>query len=324
MDGGAFTALVRDLVGAMGQRLEAARPIDEGLALRTADHYLYVFIEDVSRVEPSAARRWCEEGQVAPDHLVIFALESLPTTWGPEVLARGGAVVAGRELARLADELGIDSPLLAKDPAFHRPSGSTLPSARELDADMLRAETWDAAGIPSLSARFYAEAAHLKPEFVPAWAGLARAQGALRDWDAAEQSWRRVLEVEPGSLEAQLGLAAIAGERGDPEGEIAAYRSIIRERPTQTPPRAALVAAYIERGAWDSAREEIETLVHLVPTDARLHYLYAEALERTGAASTVVARERAAARDLGLTDVESAELRRAYEPVAPVSDPGDG
>ena len=131
------------------------------------------------------------------DHLVVFSLEPLPAPWALEVQRGGGLVIAGPDFRRLVDELGIESSLVAKDPTIHRPAGSALPSARELDADMARAQTWLAAGVLPLAARFYEQAVKLKPEFLAGWVGLARARTGLGAWEEAASAWERVLAIEP-------------------------------------------------------------------------------------------------------------------------------
>lgn len=312
MDPAGFTQLVRDLVEAMGQRLEAARPIPQGLALRTSDDYLYVFVEDVERGSPEAVRAWCEEGDVPAERLVVFALAPLPPSWGPEVQRGGGTVVAGRDFQRLVDELGIDSPLVERDPSIHRPLGSALPSARELDADMLRARTWESAGVLPLAARFYGHAVALKPEFLAGWVGLGWAKTGMGAWDEAEAAWNRVLALDPGSVEGRMGLAAVAGGRGNVDHEMAIYRTILADHPRLTAPRAALVAALVDRGLWADACREVESLLALNPSEPRLRFLHAVFLERSGGDASVVASERAEARRGGLTEGEGEELMRSF------------
>jgi tetratricopeptide (TPR) repeat protein len=312
MDTAAFVQLVRDLIEAMGQRLEAARPTDEGLALRTADRYLYVFVADPARGSTETVRRWCEDGDVPADHLVVFSLEPLPLSWGPEVVRGGGTVISGRDFRRLVDELGIESSLVEKDPNIHRPVGSALPSARELDANMVRAQTWFTAGVLPLAARFYDQAVRLKPEFLPGWIGLARAHSGMGAWEGAELAWSRVLALDPSSLEAQLGLASIAGARGNVEREVAMYRAILHDHPRLITARVALIAALVEEKAWPGACREIEALLKAAPSDARLHFLHAVAIERSGGEAEVATAERSEARRLGLTEGTEQELLRSF------------
>lgn len=312
MDRVPFVQLVRDLVEAMGQQLDAARPIAEGVALRTTDGYLYVFVEDAERVSAESIDRWCREGAISVEQLYVFSIPPAPRSWAPEVEQGGGKLIAGSDFRRLADELGIDSPLVEKDPSIHRPIGSTLPSAQGLDAEMRRAQTWATAGVMPLAAKFYERAARLKPEFLPAWVGLARSQTSLGAWEAAEGSWHRVLSLDPGSLEARMGLASVAGNRGNPGQELASYRAILTERPDFTPARVGLVATLIDQRAWLPARREIEKLLELAPSDPRLRFLHALAMERTEGITQESSDERSRARELGLAPEEEAELARSF------------
>ena len=302
MDRGAFARLVRDLIEAMGQRLGAARPIPEGLALRTADQYLYVFVDDVSRGSTDAVHRWCVEEEVPADHLVVFSAGSLPGSWQAMVEGGGGKIIAGPEFRRLLDELGIDSPLIERDPTIHRPVGTALPSARELDANMVRAETWATAGVLPLAARFYERAVELKPEYVAGWVGLARTQTALEAWPEATVAWNRVLALDSGSVDARLGLAAAAAAAGDTTREVALYRALLLEQPGLTAARVGLVAALIHQEDWSEARRETETLLTPVPNDPRLRLLHALTIERSGGPEEAARAERDAARRQGLTE----------------------
>lgn len=311
MDRAAFTQLVRDLIEAMGQQLEAARPIPEGLALRTTDGYLYVFVDDTGSGSTEAVARWCAEGNVPADHLVVFALAPLPDPWADELRKEAATTVVGPEFRRLVDELGIDSPLIERDPSVHRPLGAALPSARELDADMIRAQTWQRAGVLPLASRFYERAVKLKPEYLPGWVGLAQVETEMGRWPEADLAWAKVSELDPGSVEAQMGLAQVAGARGDTEREVALYRALTASHPMLTAPHAALFAALVGERAWPQARSEVETLLRIAPSDPRLHWLHAFVVERGGGPSELVRSEQARARELGLTDGEAAGLVRS-------------
>lgn len=313
MDRALFAGLVRDLLETMGQSLAAARPIAEGFALRTDDRFLYVFVEAPASVDPDSVRRWREEADVPGERLVVFSIEPAIGEWASEVGRIGGMVVAGSEFRRLVDELGIDSPLLEKDPSIHRPLPAALPSARGLDAEMVRAKVWLDAGVAPLAIRFYRRAIELKPEFVGAWSGLARAQSDLGAWPEAEDAWRRVLDLDPGSIDARLGLARAAGGKGETLAEVEGYRAVLEARPDLLSARAQLLAALVERQDWSAARWEAEALLRSAPSDGRLHFVHALILSRLLGETSEVAEERTQARRLGLTESEEREIARTFE-----------
>jgi hypothetical protein len=53
----AFIELASGLIEAMGQRLDAAKPIPEGLTMRTEDGFVYAFFEDPNEVSLTSVRR---------------------------------------------------------------------------------------------------------------------------------------------------------------------------------------------------------------------------------------------------------------------------
>lgn len=300
-----FVELVRDLLAAMGQELEAARPVPEGLALRTQDGYLYVFVADPSRGSVDSVRRWTAEADVPDERLVVFSLRALPSYWGPEIVRRGGTVVAGGPFERLVRDLDIDTPLVPPEPSGGRRPSNYLPSVRQLEAEMQRAETWYSAGVLPLAARFYGAAALLKPEYVPALRGWARAQAGLGNWAEALTGWDRVLELLPQDLEGRLGRATARGGVGHRTEELRELRQLAAEFPESTEVRVALMAAWVDREDWVAARTEVEALLDRSPSDPRLRYLHAELLERTGM-EPAARDEREAAARLGLAP-EAAE-----------------
>ncbi len=313
MDSRAFVELVRDILRTMGQGLEAARPIPEGFALDTRDGYLYVFVSDPSRASMDSVRRWSAAGDVPAERLVVFSIRDLPAYWGPEIVRRGGTVVAGAEFARLIDALGIETPLIPVDSGRPRPSGSVLPSVRDLEGAMRRGDTWYEATVLPLAARFYLEAARLKPEFLPAWLGRARATSGMGDWSAAKEAWTHVLEMSPGSVEGRIGLASALGALGDPERELEALHAVVRDHPDDLVARISLMTALVERGDWRGARVEIGHALDRVPNDPRLRFVHGIVLEHVGLAEAG-RDEQESARRLGLSETEAQRLRSMTRP----------
>ncbi len=308
MDSRAFIELVRDLLRSMGQSLDAARPVAEGFVLDTADGYLYVFVSDPSRVSMDSVRRWCDAADVPAERLVVFSIRELPRYWGPEIVRRGGTVVAGADFARLVDALGIETPLIPSDAGGQRRATSALPSVQDLEASMRRGDTWYQAGVMTLAARFFQEAARLKPEYLPAWLGRARASSALGDWPAAKEAWTRVLELAPGHVEGRIGLAGALGGIGEHERELEALRAVVHDHPEEAAARIGLMALLIERGDWRGARTELEYVLDRVPNDPRLRFVHGIVLEQIGLADAGRDEEESARR-LGLSDPDAERLR---------------
>jgi tetratricopeptide (TPR) repeat protein len=295
----AFVELANGLVTAMGQRLDAARPIPEGLAVRTGDGFLYAFFEDPNEVSLASVRRLLPDAEAPSVHLVVFSPGHLPLAITADVARRGGTVVEGSRFHELARQLGL-AVFLGEEPraAVEHPR-RLLPTAQQLDAVTGRARTWLEWGVPALALRFYRQAAALKPEYAPAKVGIGRSLLGLGLVTDAEKTFREVLASHPDDVDARLGMAAALGARAKPKEEIELYRTLLAEDQARLEVRAHLLAALVDIGDWSGARVEIEALLGSTPEDPQLRFLRGVALERTGAPAQGAA-ERAEARRLGL------------------------
>jgi tetratricopeptide (TPR) repeat protein len=302
-----FVQLSSGLVAAMGQQMDAAKTIPEGLVLRTGDGFLYAFLEDPNEVSIDTIRRVFEEGDGAPTRLVVLTPGRLPLAIQAEILQRSGTIVEGARFEELARQLGLGSYLgeEPRPPAAARPR--LLPSTQLLDAAMNRARTWLEWGVPALALRFYRQAAELKSGFLPAKVGIGRSLLGLGLIDDADRAFSEVLALRPSDLDAWLGRAAVLGARAKPKEEIEVYRALLAEDDARVEVRAHLVAALIDLGDWTAARVEIEAMLVTTPEDPQLRFLHSVALTHTGEKESA-ARERDEARSLGLTHEREAAL----------------
>jgi hypothetical protein len=302
-----FVELSSALVEAMGQRLDAAKPIPEGLVLRTGDGFLYAFLEDPTKVSLETISRLFESGDGVPVHLVVLTPGHLPLALSAEVVRRGATLVEGSRFAELARQLGLESYLGEEPRAPPRESRRLLPSAHQLDAILSRARTWLDWGVPALSLRFYRQASDLKPGFIPAKIGIGRSLLALGLTTDADRVFDTVLAARADDLEARMGKAAVLGARALPKEEVEVYRALLAEDQARTEVRAHLVAALIDLGDWPGARTEIEAMLARTPEDPQLRFLHAVALSHTGHKG-LAEEEREEARRLGLSYEREAAL----------------
>jgi len=327
-----FVQLASVLVEAMGQRLDAAKPTDEGVTVRTSDGFLYAFLEDPLRVSLEAIRKLAAPEAGGSTRLVVFTPGRLPPVLAQEIGRGGGTLVEGARFSELCRQLGLGS-WVGDEPRARPPDGRRLlPSALHLDDVMHRARIWLDWGVPALALRFYRQAIDLKPEFAPAQAGVGRALLALGLTDDADRQFDQILEAHPQDLEARLGKAAVLGARSRPKEEVAVYRELLEEDAARSEVRAHLVAALVDLGDWRSARVEIEAMLARTPEEPQLRFLHGVALERTGSAALGAA-DRDEARRLGLSyDQEVALCQhlglapppRPSVPSAPGSTPTSG
>ncbi|MCI4372642.1 MAG: hypothetical protein L3K02_03240 [Thermoplasmata archaeon] len=295
-----FVELASGLLEAMGQRLDSARPVPEGLTIRTGDGFLYAFLENPDLVSLDTIRRLFGDGDEIPTHLVVLTPGRLPLAISAEVLRRGGTVVEGNRFHELARQLGLEAFLGEEPRAIPARPRRLLPSAQQLDQVMGRARTWLDWGVPALALRFYRQASSLKPEYVPAKIGVGRALLGLGLVDDADRAFREVLSSRPDDLDARLGLAAGYGARARPKDEIEVYRALLAEDQARLEVRAHLVAALVDLNDWAGARVEIEALLARTPEDAQLRFLLGAAKTKLGLEKQGE-KEREEARVLGLS-----------------------
>jgi tetratricopeptide (TPR) repeat protein len=295
-----FAQLVTDLLEAMGQSMAAVRQVSEGMLVKTADQFLYAFVENPDNVSLEFILRLEEEVGNVGARLVVLAPARLPLALSQEVVQRGGSVVAGGRFHELVRGLGLGALLGDAPPSPISPGRERLlPSARQLDDVMVRAKTWSDWGIPALALRFYRQATQMKPEFLPARNGIGQALLALGLHKEADAAFDEVLGIDPSNLDGRIGHAAVLGATGQTEEEIRAYRTLLREDARRPSVRAQLIAALIDTQSWKEAREEVESMLQGSPDDPRLRLLHAATLAQTGEATTAE-RERERARSLGL------------------------
>ncbi len=295
---GPFVELASGLLEAMGQRLDAVRPVPEGLTIRTGDGFLYAFLEDPSNVSLETVGRLAG-GEELPVHLVVLTPARLPLAISAEVLRRGGTVVESGRFHELVRQLGLETYLGEEPRAPPARARRLLPSAQQLDQVMGRARTWLDWGVPALALRFYRQAAATKPEYVPAKIGIGRSLLGLGLIEEAARSFQEVLLSRPDDVDARLGLAATYGAQSRPKDEIDVYRTLLAEDQARLEVRAHLVAALVDLGDWAGARVEIEALLDRTPEDAQLRFLLGVAKTKLGLAAEGE-REREEARRLGL------------------------
>jgi tetratricopeptide (TPR) repeat protein len=311
-----FVSFASALVEAMGQRLDAAKPTEEGLVLRTEDGFLYAFLEDPNRISLEMIGKLFG-GDGLPVHLVVLTPGHLPLALSAEVVRRGGTLVEGPRFSELARQLGLEAMLGEEPRRPPRERRRLLPSAQQLDDIMHRARTWLDWGVPALALRFFRQASDLKPEFLPAKTGYGRSLLALGLIADAERMFNEVLAVRPDDVEARLGKAAVLGARAQPKKEVEMYRALLAEDQARTEVRAHLVAALVDLGDWAGARVEIESLLSRTPEDPSLRFLHSVALSHTGKTS-LAEEEREEARRLGLTyERETALCQHLGLPVPP-------
>jgi tetratricopeptide (TPR) repeat protein len=295
-----FAQLVNDLLEAMGQSMAAVRELREGMLVRTADRFLYAFVEDPNQVSLDFVLRLEEEVGHVGARLVVLAPTRLPLALAHEVTQKGGAVVDGGRFHDLVHGLGLGA-LLGETPPAPASTGRDrlLPSARQLDDVMQRARGWADWGIPALALRFYLQAAQMKPGFLPARIGVGQSLLALGLHQEADTAFSEVLAADPANVDARIGRAAVLGATGRTDEEIRTYRELLEQEPRRPAVRAHLIAALIDTQAWPEARAEIEAMLEATPDDPRLRLFHSAALMRTGGA-TAARKERERARSLGL------------------------
>jgi tetratricopeptide (TPR) repeat protein len=118
------------------------------------------------------------------------------------------------------------------------------------------------------AAQDFRAAAAIDAKDVRIWLGLGQAEESLGDSVAAEVSYRRAVEVEPGNPMARLKLGTLLAQRGArPEG-IEQLKVAVRLRPDSKEARFNLANALAQEGRLAEAEAECDALVKMAPQDA--------------------------------------------------------
>jgi tetratricopeptide (TPR) repeat protein len=109
-------------------------------------------------------------------------------------------------------------------------------SAAEAEAVLAssRADLHSAEGWWVRTVALWEYAATLNPNDARVLSGLGRSCQATGDLAKADKSWRRLLQVDPGSSEPLLGLVSVALSRANPENLGDAVRGVVNARPDDT------------------------------------------------------------------------------------------
>jgi putative PEP-CTERM system TPR-repeat lipoprotein len=96
------------------------------------------------------------------------------------------------------------------------------------------------------AAQRFGQALSVDPKFVTAETNLARIDLARKDYKAAEQRYRRVLELAPGNQVALIGLAGIAEVGGDAQAARRWLESAVEKNPEQAQPPVLLARYHLK------------------------------------------------------------------------------
>jgi TonB family protein len=117
--------------------------------------------------------------------------------------------------------------------------------------------------------RAFLEATQRDPKSPIAWNGLGRVYAALRDYDHAEEAFKRQIEVNPQDISsynyAYNNLGLVYRERKQEEEAIVYFQKQIAITPDQPIVHAYLSRSYAAMNRWAEAAKEAATVVGLTP-----------------------------------------------------------
>lgn len=306
----ASTRLVETIAESFGQRLTDAKRAGSTTFLSTPDGFLYAFVEDPEHLTRAYISTMVDKGLKDFKHIVILTSGKVPAELLPPLHTQKISVIEGAQFSHLLEVLGVQGATGVPAPSSTPTSSqSVLPTAQRLDRLMHIGKEWSEKGIPALSARFYADAVDLKPEFVPAYMGLGEAYMALGLNELAKETFDCVLRLQEGNVPARVARARIHGLAGRVKQEIADLRSILRETPGSAVVRAHLLAALVEAGEWQEALEHVDELIRLAPREGRFHAMRAACLYHLGMDKDALREARAAV----ATGMVKEEVYQIYE-----------
>lgn len=211
----------------------------------------------------------------------------------------GAAVLLGRvHMARgdRAAALSAFDAALAQDPSH----GEAL-----LYAAYMRASADPAASIAFLE-RYINE----NPGTSQPLMRIAELHESLRDFAAAEATWRRALERDDSNPDIHAALGRLAEARGDLKGAVASYEAARFLTPDDPRVLAPLGDLYFRLGRRDDARDTLESAVRAQPGNTAARFGLALLAEERGEWDEAVRHMSVAA---AASDVPAVSLRLAYE-----------
>jgi tetratricopeptide (TPR) repeat protein len=122
----------------------------------------------------------------------------------------------------------------------------------------------------------------MSPELPLANMMLGSIHGLRREWDEAEDRFKRVLALEPNAYEPQEWLAGIARETGRLEEALSASQELIRAHPNAPGAYMSFALCRLKQGRANEAVPFLETAVRLAPSHPVFRYNLASALKDAG------------------------------------------
>src|SRR5450755_2588078 len=140
-------------------------------------------------------------------------------------------------------------------------------------------------------------------------------EGQRGDFETAISDYRKLLELRPHMIEAQVNLGAALAHVGQFDAAIAEYRSALGSTLQKNPILLDLGLAYYKKGDLENAREQFEIVHAAQPNDVRVAILLGDTDVRLGKYATAVTMldplEAANARNLDFEYVLASALIKA-------------
>lgn len=140
--------------------------------------------------------------------------------------------------------------------------------------------------------RNFSKALEIKPDYVHALALKAAAYEGLHEFAKAANTYRRVLQLEPGHAKAWNSLGVCLRELSNEEEAIQCYEKSIKSDPNFTDPLFNLAALHSSRREYAKALLYVSRLLEIDPHDYRARELRDEILEKPEEPKGIRARER--------------------------------
>lgn len=109
------------------------------------------------------------------------------------------------------------------------------------------------------------------------------------DYNSAIQDYRKLLELEPGMVEAKVNLAAALVHVGQFDEAISLYRAVLPSIPEKNAVQLNLALAYFKKGDFENARQQLLPLHQAQPNRLQVAILLAAAQVELNQAQTAVA-----------------------------------
>ena len=195
-----------------------------------------------------------------------------------------GAEVELRKASDLKFSPDLTIPLLAKamlaggqtNKVVDEFSKTELSGEAAANLKTLLSQAYEVMGNRDAALQALAAALSAKPDYVPALIANARAKAAQDDVASAHSIIDGILSKTPGDPDALMIKGSLLASKGDQTGAMEQYMKALQSKQDFIPAHSAIISTLIQKGPFDDAAKQLETMKKVAPKNLQTLYLEAQ------------------------------------------------